>query len=116
MCTVRCNIANRVAQRTDAYLETAIAQIITAETLPASVTEKTQSFSRLCQAVRERPMPQPNRRDPSPLAPIARRRCPSCGLQLFLSCIEPTDNDDYEARTYECSVCAYGETVRAKFR
>jgi len=61
-------------------------------------------------------MPQPNRPDPSPLAPIARRRCPSCGLQLFLSCIEPTDNDDYEERTYECSVCAYGETVRAKFR
>jgi hypothetical protein len=34
-------------------------------------------------------MPQPNRPDPSPLPPIARRRCPSCGLHLFLSHVEP---------------------------
>jgi hypothetical protein len=44
-------------------------------------------------------MPQPNRPDPSPLPPIARRRCPSCGLQLFLSRIEPTDRVDYEEQT-----------------
>jgi ribosomal protein S27AE len=50
------------------------------------------------------------------LPPIARRRCPSCGLQLFLSRTEPTDHVDYEERTYECSMCAYGETVTVKFR
>jgi ribosomal protein L37E len=61
-------------------------------------------------------MPQPNHPEPSPLPPIARRRCPSCGLQLFLSHIGPTKHDGYEERTYECSMCAYGETVRVKFR
>jgi hypothetical protein len=61
-------------------------------------------------------MPQPNRPDLPPLPPTARRRCPSCGLQLFLSRIEPTDRVDYEERTYECSMCAYGETVTVKFR
>jgi ribosomal protein S27AE len=61
-------------------------------------------------------MPQPNRPDPSPLPPIASRRCPSCGLQLFLSRIEPTDRENYEERTYECGMCAYGETVTVKFR
>jgi DNA-directed RNA polymerase subunit M/transcription elongation factor TFIIS len=61
-------------------------------------------------------MPQPNRRDPSPLPPIAQRRCPSCGLHLFLSRIEPTDRADYEERIYECQTCAYGETVTVKFR
>ena len=61
-------------------------------------------------------MPQPDRPDPSPLPPIARRRCPSCGLQLFLAYIEPADDVGYEARTYECPMCAYGETVTVKFR
>jgi hypothetical protein len=61
-------------------------------------------------------MPQPNRFDPSPLPPIARRRCPSCGLQLFLSRIEPTDQVGYEERSYECLMCAYEETVTVKFR
>ena len=62
-------------------------------------------------------MPQPNRFDPIvPVAPIARRRCPSCGLQLFLSHIEPSERDGYEDRSYECSICAYGETVTVKFR
>jgi hypothetical protein len=37
-------------------------------------------------------------------------------LQLFLSRIEPTDRDNYEERTYECGMCAYGETVTVKFR
>ena len=61
-------------------------------------------------------MPQPNRPDPSPLPPIARRRCPSCGLHLFLSHIEPSDRVGHEERIYECPVCAYGETVTVKFR
>jgi ribosomal protein S27AE len=61
-------------------------------------------------------MPQPNRPNPSPLPPLANRRCPSCGLQLFMSRIEPTDRDNYEERTYECGMCAYAETVTVKFR
>jgi hypothetical protein len=61
-------------------------------------------------------MPQPNRPDPSPLPPIGRRRCSSCGLQLFLSRIEPTERVGYEKRVYECSMCAYEETAAVKFR
>ena len=61
-------------------------------------------------------MPQPNRFDPSPLPPIVRRRCPNCGLQMFLSHIEPSDHFDYEERTYECSTCDREDTVRVKFR
>src|SRR5215471_9333107 len=61
-------------------------------------------------------MPQPNRPDPSPLPPIARRRCPKCGLQLFLSHIEPAECDGYEDRIYKCSVCSFDETVTVKFR
>ena len=61
-------------------------------------------------------MPQPNRPNPSPLPPIANHRCPSCGLQLFMSRIEPTDRDNYEELTYECGMCAYEETVTVKFR
>ena len=61
-------------------------------------------------------MPQPNRPDPSPLPPIARRRCPKCGLQLFLSHMEPAECDGYEDRIYKCSVCSFDETVTVKFR
>ena len=61
-------------------------------------------------------MPQPNRSDPSPLPPIARRRCPSCGLQMFLSHIEPTDRAHYEWRTFECPMCDHKETMTVKFR
>ena len=62
-------------------------------------------------------MPQPNHPYASPFPWIATHRCPNCGLRgWFLSYIEPTDNDDYENRTYECSLCEYVETVRVKFR
>jgi hypothetical protein len=61
-------------------------------------------------------MPQPDRRNASPLPPIARRRCPSCGLHLFLSRIEPVDEAGYEDRIYECPICEYGEAVTVKFR
>ena len=61
-------------------------------------------------------MPQPNRFYPSPLPPIARRRCPTCGLTLFLSHMEPSDRDNYEKRTFACSMCSYEETVKVKFR
>jgi len=50
------------------------------------------------------------------VAPIARRRCPTCGLQLLLSRMERSDRDDYENRTFECSMCDYEEAVKVKFR
>jgi len=61
-------------------------------------------------------MQQPTRFDPSPLPPIERRRCPKCGLQMFLSYIAPSDHVDCEERTYECLGCDYEQTVRVKFR
>jgi hypothetical protein len=35
---------------------------------------------------------------------------------MFLSCIEPSDKDDHDQRTFECLTCAYAETVTVKFR
>jgi len=60
-------------------------------------------------------MPQPNF-DQSMLPPIARRVCPLCGVQMFLARIEPSEDVDSEEPTFECSACAYGETVVVKFR
>ena len=60
-------------------------------------------------------MPQPRKfhvRKP----PIGQRRCPACGLPMFLVCIEPTDDAGEDERTVECSKCAYAETVIVKFR
>ena len=60
-------------------------------------------------------MPQPRKfRLPKP--PIGQRRCPACGLPMFLVCIEPTDNAGEDERTFECSKCAYAESVIVKFR
>ena len=60
-------------------------------------------------------MPQPRKfRLPKP--PIGQRRCPACGLPMFLVCIEPTDDAGKDERTFECSKCAYAETVIVKFR
>jgi|GEM_PF-325499 hypothetical protein len=64
---------------------------------------------------REVIMPQPRKlRLPTP--PIGQRRCPACGLPMFLVCIEPTDDAGEDERTFECSKCAYAETLIVKFR
>jgi len=47
--------------------------------------------------------------------PIVQRPCPKCGLPMFLSRIEPTDKIDHAQRTFECSTCAYEETVKVEF-
>ena len=60
-------------------------------------------------------MPQPRRLDLTP-PPIGQRRCPTCGLPMFLSCIRPADETGYDERTFECTKCAYAETVTVKFR
>jgi ribosomal protein S27AE len=60
-------------------------------------------------------MPQPRKfRLAKP--PIGQRRCPACGLPMFLVRIEPTDDAGEDERTFECGKCAYAETVIVKFR
>jgi hypothetical protein len=53
--------------------------------------------------------------DPT-VPPIAKRRCPMCGLPMFLACIEPSNQPDQDERTFECSKCEYAETVIVQFR
>jgi len=48
--------------------------------------------------------------------PISKRRCPACGVPMFLAQIVPTAKADHDERTFECSKCEYGETVVVKFR
>ena len=45
-----------------------------------------------------------------------QRRCPLCGVPMFLSRIEPAHKVDHDQRTFECSACDYSETVTVKFR
>jgi hypothetical protein len=35
---------------------------------------------------------------------------------MLLSRIEPSDEEDHDERTFECSLCAYAETMTIKFR
>jgi hypothetical protein len=51
-----------------------------------------------------------------PKTPVGQRRCPLCGVIMLLSQIDPTDQEGYDERTFECSECAYAETVTIKFR
>ena len=60
-------------------------------------------------------MPQPHSFDPTD-PPFDQRRCPKCGLPMFLSHIEPADQPNYDQRIFECTTCAYSETVTVKFR
>jgi hypothetical protein len=62
-----------------------------------------------------RAMPQPHNFNPT-APPIGKRRCPMCGLPMFLSLIEPSDEIDHDERTFECSTCAYAETITVDFR
>jgi hypothetical protein len=43
-------------------------------------------------------MPQPNPLDPSDPPPLGKRRCPVCGVPMFMARIEPTDKDGLETR------------------
>ena len=62
-----------------------------------------------------RAMPQPHNFNPT-APPIGKRRCPMCGLPMFLSLIAPSDEIDRDERTFECSTCAYAETITVNFR
>jgi len=59
-------------------------------------------------------MPQTIIFDPMP--PAGQRRCPLCGVIMLLSQIEPTEQDGYDERTFECIKCAYAETIIVQFR
>ena len=58
-------------------------------------------------------MPQP--RDVTK-PPIGQRRCPKCGLPMFLSEIEATASYGEDLRTFECQLCSYAETVTVQFQ
>jgi hypothetical protein len=55
-------------------------------------------------------MPFP-RRVLSKTPPIGQRRCPACGLPLFLIRINPTEEAGEDERIFECTECAYAERV-----
>src|SRR5262249_28275301 len=80
--------------------------------LQASVTERPIALPPVL--VRECAMPQAIIFDPTP--PVGHRRCPLSGVPMFLSQVEPTGQDGYDERTFECSQCAYAETVIVQFR
>jgi hypothetical protein len=48
--------------------------------------------------------------------PIGQRRCPACGLRLFLVAIDPTGVVGEDERVFECAECAYAETVIVQLR
>jgi hypothetical protein len=48
--------------------------------------------------------------------PLGERRCPMCGLPMFLSRVEPSDKTAHDNKTFECSTCAYAETMTVEFR
>ena len=54
---------------------------------------------------------KPSRRFDATKPPIDQRRCPNCGLPMFLSNIVAIVGAREDARTFECQQCAYAETV-----
>jgi hypothetical protein len=60
-------------------------------------------------------MPMPRRLVPK-APPIGQRRCPACGLPLFLVSVNPTGTPGEDERIFECTDCAYAETVIVQFR
>ncbi len=48
--------------------------------------------------------------------PIGQRRCPKCGVPMFLSEIEPTERPHEDLRTFECQLCSFAETVTVQFQ
>ena len=46
--------------------------------------------------------------------PIGQRRCPGCGVPMFLSEAEMTEVHE-DLRTFECQLCSYAETVAVQF-
>jgi hypothetical protein len=39
-----------------------------------------------------------------------------CGLPMFLSRVEPSEKTAHDQQTFECSTCAYAETMTVEFR
>jgi hypothetical protein len=60
-------------------------------------------------------MPQPHHFD-STKPPVGQRRCPVCGVPMFLASIEASDQAGHDQRTFECVTCDFSEKATAKFR
>ena len=60
-------------------------------------------------------MPQPKSFVPSPTPPTGHRRCPVCAQLMFLALLEPTYQQGYDVRTFECPCCAYSEIALTAF-
>ena len=60
-------------------------------------------------------MPQPNWFNPANPPPLGKRRCPKCGVPMFMARIDPTDEEGEDRRTFECVGCIYAETTIVKF-
>jgi hypothetical protein len=46
--------------------------------------------------------------------PVGQRRCPKCGLPMFLSQIEPTETLHEDQRTFECVQCESVQSVPSR--
>jgi hypothetical protein len=60
-------------------------------------------------------MKLPNNDNSSVAPPIGARRCPVCGLPIFLAKIEPSDKLGHDQHTFWCTECSYAETVIVQF-
>ena len=60
-------------------------------------------------------MPQPNNFDLTTPSPTASRLCPVCGEVMFILLIEPTYQNGYDVRTFECVTCAYTEMALTRY-
>jgi hypothetical protein len=47
---------------------------------------------------------------------IGNPTCPHCGTTMRLSSIEPTDDEDWDLRTFECPRCQGVQQFEVKFR
>jgi hypothetical protein len=92
------NLLKLVCERLDAFIDANWAALVTGGWL-----ERLSAMPQPRKYVRVRP-------------PIGERRCPLCGVPMFLSHIEPSQETGHDERTFECSLCAYAETAGVKFR
>ena len=47
---------------------------------------------------------------------LYRPPCSKCGAPTSLARIEPTDETDYDLRTFECVSCGHADVVSVRFK
>jgi len=47
---------------------------------------------------------------------IGHPSCPTCGATMWLSSIEPTEDEDWDLRTFECPRCMKVQQHEVKFK